>query len=203
MPTRPHTKGHRALRGKRAPGETTEVKRAPLPLDRLQIETKALRYLERFDATRLKLETVLTEFVTKRCRELGVDEAPHHKTVEDLLERYAQNGLIDDLRFGSSLGRTLSERGASRLQIQHRLAARGLSSEDIDHVLSGLAAEGRSELAAAEALVKKRKLGHLRPLAAQRHHFRQDLGVLARAGFDYETAMRALRVAPSRDDMDD
>jgi hypothetical protein len=35
-------------------------------------------------------------------------------------------------------------------------------------------------------------LGHYRAAAEQRDNYRRDLGILARAGFDFDTARRAL-----------
>ena len=42
--------------------------------------------------------------------------------------------------------------------------------------------------------MRKRKLGHFRPAEERRESFRRDLGVLARAGFAFDTAKAALGV---------
>lgn len=202
VPGNQHPKGHKEPQKRESNGVPQRASSAARPLDRSQLEMKALAYLERFDATRSKLGSVLTQFVRKRCLELGADEAPHLQAVHELLDRYTQNGLIDDHRFAASLGRTLRERGASRVQIQHRLAARGVPSDVIGQVLGGLAEAGTSELSAAEALVKKRRLGHFRPPESRRDNFQRDLGILARAGFDFETATRALQVDADRNEFE-
>jgi regulatory protein len=64
----------------------------------------------------------------------------------------------------------------------------------------GLSLEGGSELTAARALVRKRKLGHYRAESERGEYARKDLGILARAGFDYETAKTALGLEGNDDE---
>jgi regulatory protein len=163
-------------------------------LDRQSIEKKALLYLDKFDASASRLHGVLTDFVRRRAQALGLDTKPYLAIVDETLERYQKNGLIDDRRFGAAMARALVARGASRQAIKSKLSSRGIAAEVIDEVVRDLHTEGSSELAAARALVKKRKLGNYRPVNDRRDQMRRDLGVLARAGFDFNTAKTALGV---------
>ena len=124
-----------------------------------------------------------------------MDAGPYLTIVGETLERYQQSGLVDDRRFGATMARSLAERGASRQAIKAKLLGRGLPVEVIDEVVNGLNHAGNSELDAAEALVRKRKLGKYRAVSHRRENFRRDLGVLARAGFSLDTAKAALGVA--------
>lgn len=180
--------------------DAASKRRAALTLDRQSIEGKALAYLDKFDASAARLRRILCEFVRKRARELGLDPTPYLRTVEETLTRYQQTGLVDDRRYASSMAQTLVARGASRQAIRAKLYARGIAKETIDQVLQELGSQQGSELPAARALVRKRRLGHYRPAAEQREHFRRDLGILARAGFDFETARRALSLEGSDDE---
>ncbi len=161
-------------------------------LDRESIEAKALAYLDKFDASTARLRRILSDFVRKRARELEVDPAAYLRMVEDTLTRYQQTGLVDDRRYSMSLARNLLARGSSRQAIRSKLHARGVQKQTIELVLQELTEQEGSELTAARALVRKRRLGHYRPATERRDHFRRDLGVLARAGFDFETARAAL-----------
>jgi regulatory protein len=163
-------------------------------LDRGAIEEKALSYLNRFDASATRLERVLRTFVKQRAKDLGVEADPFLSAVTDILVRYRQNGLLDDTRYATTMARSLVERGVSRQAVKAKLHQRGISGDVVQAVVGQLAEEGGSELDAARALVRKRKLGKLRPEADRREHFKRDLGVLARAGFDFDTAKRALAV---------
>ena len=173
--------------------QSSKVLRAKL-LDRQSIEDKALRYLDTYDASESRLRRVLSDFVKRRARELGVDPSPHLQTVNETLERYQHNGLLDDRRYAMTMARSLVERGASRQAIRTKLYSRGIMSDVIDDVIKDLNTLGGSELAAAQAFVRKRKLGNYRTDSERRVNYRRDLGVLARAGFDFDTAKRALAV---------
>ena len=174
--------------------------RPTMVLNRQSIEAKALAYLDKFDASSARLRRVLVDFVKRRAALLGVDPLPHMQTVEETLERYQQNGLLDDRRFALALARNLTERGASRQAINAKLRVRGIVPEVIDAVFSELGSRDSSELSAARALVKKRKLGNYRNPNERRENYRRDLGILARAGFDFDTAKRALSVEGNEPD---
>ena len=167
-------------------------KKREVVLNRQSIEAKALGYLDRYDASASRLRRVLSDFVTRRAKETGVDPSPLLQIVNETLERYQNNGLLDDRRYGVTMARNLAARGASRQAIKTKLFGRGLTAGVVDDVIRDLGAQGGSELAAAQALVRKRKLGNYRKESERRDNYRRDLGVLARAGFDFDTAKRAL-----------
>jgi regulatory protein len=161
-------------------------------LDRQSIEAKALGYLDKFDASASRLRRILSDFVKRRARELGVDPLPHLQTVNETLERYQRSGLLDDRRYGVAMARSLAERGASRQAIKAKLYGRGISAQVVDEIICELGTQGASELSAARALVRKRKIGKYRAENEWHANYRRDLSVLARAGFDFDTAKRAL-----------
>lgn len=172
----------------------------PKALDRQGIEAKALAYLEKSDASASRLRRVLEDFVKRRALALGVEPEPYLAMISQIVTRYQENGLIDDRRFGTAMATHLSERGISRQVIRMKLQGRGLAGELASEVTQALGTQGHSELEAARTLVKKRRLGNYRPESERRAKFQRDLGVLARAGFDFETAKRALAVEGAKAD---
>jgi regulatory protein len=111
--------------------------------------------------------------------------------------------VIDDARFAGTLAGGLRRRGASKLAIVQKLRARGVSDDvaraALEQVDRDEDAEPEPELAAARALIRRRRIGPFRPEAERLIHARRDLGALARAGFSFEVARRALDI---RDDDD-
>ncbi|HEY5955540.1 MAG TPA: regulatory protein RecX [Polyangiaceae bacterium] len=174
--------------------------KAPKSLNRADVEERALSYLNRFDASAARLTRVLEQFVRRRAKELELDVAPFLDVVNETVERYQRSGLLDDRRFSEAMARNLAQRGASRQAIKAKLSSRGIASNVIDEVVGGLAQEVGSELDVAKSVVKKRKLGQMRPSEERRAHYRRDLGILARAGFDLDTAKLALNVESSDGD---
>ena len=190
----------RSRNARAQPKAKSQTKRAPEELDRKSIEAKALSYLDRFDASANRLQRILADFVKRRTRALDVDPAPFMAIVAEMLDRYQKNGLVDDRRYGATMARGLVERGVSRQAIRTKLYARGITASVIDEVVNELSTNDPSEVSAARALAKKRSLGSYRPESERRENYRRDLGILARAGFDFDTAKRALAVEAVTED---
>jgi regulatory protein len=155
------------------------------PLEPRELEEAALRYLDRFDCSAKKLGTYLGTLIRRR----GGDAPALLAHVDTLLERYRASGLINDERFARNLSAQLVTRGKSRRAIVQKLRMRGIASSVVDDVVSK---SSETELEAARALVKRRRLGPFRPEGERLENRRKDLAALARAGFDHDTAVRAL-----------
>lgn len=157
----------------------------------MALEGAALRYLERFDCTVGRLRKVLTERVSKAARAGVEGAAAAPAIVEELLERYQASGLINDERFAKNFAARQRDRGASRRMIEQKLRARGVSAEVVEQLMPR-GASANSELEAAIAFAKRRRLGPHRKPETRDEFRRKDLMTMARAGFNYETAQRAL-----------
>lgn len=171
-------------RKKRA-SKSGAAKPPPPALDVAKLEELALAYLNRFDCSVQKLRTYLRGLVRKR----GGDAEVLSEHIEQLLERYQGNGLLNDERFATRLTESMQSRGRSRRAVIAKLRGRGIGAGVAEAAVPKSAA---SELEAAKALVRKRKLGPFRDPAERAEKRQKDLGTLARAGFDHETAKRAL-----------
>ncbi|HEX2732734.1 MAG TPA: RecX family transcriptional regulator [Polyangiaceae bacterium] len=156
------------------------------------LEAVALRYLERFDATRAKLQARL-ERAAKMEFGRGAEVLDPEKLqgwIEELLDRYRASGVIDDRRYAERLLESQRARGASARAIVHKLRAQKVDTSVLEEITRGLDRAG--ELEAALRLVKRRRLGAFRPVAEQGERYAADLARLARAGFGFDVAKRAL-----------
>ncbi|MES1178144.1 MAG: RecX family transcriptional regulator [Myxococcales bacterium] len=172
----------------------------PPNVTRAGLEASALRYLERFDCSSERLRKFLSERVAKAAR-AGVEGAALAPAIiDELLQRYRENGLLNDERFAANFAQSLRGRGGSRRVIELKLRARGISGELAKQALQSGESPATSELEAAQAFARRRRLGpHRKP--EQRAEFRQkDLMALARAGFDFDTAKRVIGNSTSSDD---
>ena len=141
-----------------------------------------------------RLRKVLAERIAEAARAGLLEAAEARVVVEDLLLRYKASGMLDDQRFAKRFVEQQRERGASRRVIEQKLRQRGIPSELVQELCS--AGESRaSELAAASAFAKRRRLGPHRKPETREAFRRKDLMAMARAGFNYETASRALASA--------
>lgn len=163
---------------------------------RENLDRVALRYLERFDSSAQNLRRVLRGHVARAARaHAGLDVPAAERLVDELVERYQASGLIDDGRYAESLARGLRMRGASDRGIRYKLRARGVSADVVDAALAAAGCDSADpELDAARAFTRRRRLGPYRPERERAERYQRDLAALARAGFSFDTARRALEI---------
>ena len=173
-------------------------RRQPRQATASYLENAALHYLERFSSSSANLRRVLMRKVARSARAHGTDPAEGAGLVEAIIARYLQSGLLDDAAYAAQRAASLRRRGASRYGIRGKLAVKGVEAELIDAALEKLDDEpGSGDLAAACALVRRRRMGPYRPPAERAAHGRKDLAALARAGFSIDVARRVLAAADS------
>ena len=168
-------------------------------MSRAALEAAALRYLERFDCSVVRLRHVLGERIAKAARAGAEGAAAAPAIVEQLLIRYQSSGLIDDRRFAQNFAARQRDRGASRRMIEQKLRQRGISPELAQELLTRTESAD-SELDAARAFAKRRRLGPHRKPETREAYRRKDLMAMARAGFNYDTASRVVGNSSSEGD---
>jgi regulatory protein len=152
--------------------------RARRQYDAPALEAAAFHYLGRYASSVENLRRVLGRKTADR------------EMIDAVVAKCVRLGLLDDSGYAAARTASLARAGTSRRAIAERLRAKGLDGETIRGALSAV-----NELAAACALVRRRRLGPYRP-AAQRAAFRdKDLAALARAGFPLEIAREVLGCA--------
>lgn len=179
--------------------ERAERARRPPNVTRAGLEAAALRYLERFDCSVSRLRKVLSERVGKAARAGVAEAAAAPAIIEELLARYQSSGLIDDQRFAKNFAARQRDRGMSRRMIEQKLRARGIGADVLQELLPRNESAA-SELEAARAFARRRRLGPHRKPELRDEYRRKDLMAMARAGFNYDTASRVVGNGSSNDD---
>lgn len=165
----------------------------PRALTAEALDHAALDYLGRFASSSGNLRRILLRRV---ARSAAAGAPAGAKLVEDLIARYLRAGLLDDRAYASQQAASLVRRGTSRFAIAGRLAQKGVPADLIAPALASLDAEkADSEIAAACALARRRRLGPYRAPALREAARRKDLAALARAGFSLEVAKRVVAAA--------
>jgi regulatory protein len=171
--------------------------RKPKRLTRADLGQVALDYLARFATTEKRLRDMLVRRIRRSAAAHGDDPAPLLAAVPEVMQSLVARKLLDDRSFAVMKAASLTRRGTSRRQIGVKLAQLGVDGAVRDAALSNLAEEfGDSELAAALAYAKRRRLGPYRArhiAGAQRLiQEKRDLAAMARAGFSLTLARRIL-----------
>ena len=161
-------------------------------LDMAKLHDAAMAHIARYATTRAGLVRVLDRRVERWARANPTEAeaaAQARARVRAVVEKLAAAGLVDDAAFAASRARRLLQGGRSRRAVAAHLAARGVAGEAL---AAALPQDARSELAAAAAFARRRRIGPFRPAATDAAGALRELGMFARAGFDREVAMRAL-----------
>jgi regulatory protein len=164
----------------------------PPPPTEASLREAALAYLARYATTEAGLRLILQRRIDRWARRAeGQDDTPEIAAtakawIPAIVARMVELGLVNDAAFAENRARGLALSGRSHRMIAARLMAKGVSPALAREAMPEI--EG-GELAAALILARKRRIG---PFRAAEPDPNRELGVLARAGFPRDVALRAL-----------
>lgn len=181
----------------------SEPSRPPLPPSERDLHEAALAYLARRSSSVARMKALLARKIASWGRRAEKAEEPPASIATGtadateaagrVLSRLHESGLLDDAAFATQRADRLARAGKSRRAIEMDLAKNGVARE-----LARTAAghDATRELAAAVALVKRKRIGAFtrESGAVDAALRRRWLGTLARAGYSFTTADRALRI---------
>lgn len=167
-------------------------RRPSRPVTEAAIENAALHYLGRFASSSANLRRLLLRKVARGAADGKT--AAGARFVDELIARYQKSGLLDDRAYATQTAGSLARRGASRFAIGGKLAQKGVPAELVKEAIKVLGEGGASEIAAACALVRRRRLGPYRSEEKRAAARQKDVAALARAGFSLDIARRVLAV---------
>lgn len=194
----------------RKPASSAPKKRSPRRISARYLENAALHYLQRYASSAENLRRVLTRKVDRSCAFHNTDPAEFYPVIDALLTRYTQSGLLNDKVYTEGRAASLRRQGRSRQAIVARLGTKGLARADIEAALDAIDADNGAEnpeLAAAQSLARRKKIGKHNPKPATDPALRQkekqrEMAAMARAGFSYDIARQALETNPDDDNGD-
>ena len=166
--------------------------------DSSSLHAAALAHLARYGTTRVGLTRVLDRRVDRWARATSPEAEAIRaakQAVREVVARLVASGVVNDAAFAEARARSLTRVGRSRLAVTAHLAARGVAGDVLRKALPG---DGETELAAAVALARRRRIGPFRAGEGDEETRHRELGVLARAGYPQDVAQRALDLDPEQ-----
>ncbi len=147
-------------------------------------------YLERFPASTEQFRQVMTRKIRKSCK-AHPEQSPEACFVhlETVITKFQSLGFLNDEGYATGLSRSLKNRGWPRNRIIMRLKEKGIAAELIEAAVPP--ADPGDNLQDAVIWMKRKKLG---AFATKEREFEKSLASLARAGFDYHSASRVLKM---------
>lgn len=184
--------------GDDGPGKPRKKREQPRKLRKISAEyfrKAAIYYLDRYNGTSQSVRQLLKRRVM-RAREEGqeLDDAQIETWISELIADLQRLELINDGNFAIGRARSLHASGQSLSMIRLKLRAKGIGADDIEQAIERLREEAGEDIAleAARTYVRKRRLGWYRPEEQREERHDKDLAALARRGFGYDVAQRAL-----------
>ncbi|MEQ8284487.1 RecX family transcriptional regulator [Thalassospira sp.] len=175
----------------------------PRKVTRDYLMNYATWYLERFTASRARLEKLMRGKIRISAAEYGTDPDEAMQWMNSVLSACEKAGFINDDAYAKGRARSLLRKGKAIRVIAADLSARGIAAHQIDQAITDLKAEAdqaayeevRStdpNIAAAAAYARRRRLGPWRRPDIREEKRDKDMAALARQGFGYDTATRII-----------
>jgi regulatory protein len=175
------------------------------PPNAARLREAALAHLARFAATEAGLRRVLERRVARWARAaeaegqsrevIAASAAALTADIASIAQSLVAAGAVNDAAFAESRARRLARSGHSRRAIAAHLAAKGIENETAAAALP----EGEeTELLAALAFCRRRRIGPFARVAADATARMKALAALARGGFAQGIARRALAMDPDQ-----
>ena len=169
-------------------------------LTQKRLKNIALYYLKRFETSCENLRSVLQKRIDKYIYEnpeFNRNEAL--KWIDEIINDFTRLHYLDDYRYAEMKIKSYLHVGKPERYIKIKLKEKGISEDIITEIMSE---QEYNPLDMALKLAKKKKIGPYR-CENSKEFLKKDMGVLIRAGFDYEIARQVLNSEFIDDDTDD
>ncbi|MFA7440822.1 MAG: RecX family transcriptional regulator [Sphingomonadaceae bacterium] len=156
---------------------------APKPLDRAALEAIALRYVERFQTSEVRVVRHLKQKV--RQRGWAEEDEPDP---EGIAHRLSELGYINDSSFAEARARGAQRKGLGPARLRQHLAAYGVEKN-----LAAEVAETIDPVAAALAFARRRRLGPFGSPADDPRIRQRQMAAMLRAGHALDLSRKLLQ----------
>ena len=182
----------------------SEKKSVAKPITQKRLMNIALYYLERYESSAENLRRLLQRRILRAEMKGAAVPVEAQAWIDSVIKEVSRLGYVDDGRFAASMVEKYRKAGKSQSYIRKKLTLAGVDPDVQNEALAETdeAGNGDAELEAASLLVKKRKIGCFRCREDRALFRKKDLAVLARAGFSYQTAVKALGESDRGEDED-
>ena len=177
-----------------APEKKKFEKKIPKKITESHLRNVALYYLQRYASSSQNLRAFLQRRIQRASKHHETNIPETYIWVEKIIVDYERVGLLNDEVFLASKLGSLRRKGESRRVVEMKLKQKGLDGAMIAEKL--LAEEDDTEWVAALRHVERKRLGpHRLPsrIKDDVNYFEKDMAAMARAGFTYELAKKALK----------
>ena len=187
----------------KAPGKAADKpqkpRKQPKKISPSYLHNAGLYYLQRFAASTGQFQRVMQRKIDKSCMtHPEQDREECQKWLMEVIETFQRSGLLNDELYATGAIRSLRQRGLSTRAIEAKMTIKGVPADLVKKTLQDIDAltESDPNLVAALRQARKRRIGPYWPPGKEHAPELQDkhLAAMARAGFDFETAHKVLKM---------
>ena len=152
----------------------------------------AFAYIEKYAPSKQQLKTYLLKKYLK-SNVPSVNKSGINDLINVVLEDLEKTKFINDKFYSSSKAKSLVQRGNSINKIRSYLFSKGIKDKFIKSTLDEIIANNEDQdFFSAIKVCKKKRIGPARDENNRPLFYKKDIGILARAGFDFDTSKRVM-----------
>ena len=152
----------------------------------------ALNYVEKFAPSKQQLKTYLLKKYL-RSKIDNVKRSNISDLIEIVTEDLEKSKFINDKFYSEAKAKSLIQRGSSINKIRNYLMGKGIGDKYIKNTIEQINEKNEDQdFFSAIKVCKKKRIGPSRTDDNRPLFYQKDIGVLARAGFDFEVSRRVM-----------
>ena len=152
----------------------------------------AFNYIEKFAPSKQQLKTYLLKKYLK-SKISNIKKSNIADLIDIVTEDLEKSKFINDNFYSESKAKNLIQRGSSINKIRNYLFSKGVGEKYIRNTIEKIQTNNEDQdFFSAIKICKKKRIGPNRDEANRPLFYKKDMGVLARAGFDFEVSRRVM-----------
>jgi len=151
-------------------------------------------YIEKYAPSKQQLRTYLLKKYL-RTQIPSVNKKNISDLIDVVLEDLEKSKFLNDKFYSKSKAKSLIQRGSSINKIRNYLYTKGIKDKYINETIENIKENNEDQdFFSAIKICKKKRIGPSRNENNRPLFYKKDLGILARAGFNFETSKRILDI---------
>jgi len=152
----------------------------------------AFIYIEKFAPSRQQLKTYLLKKYLK-SKTNTVKKSNISNLIDIVIEDLEKSKFINDKFYSESKAKNLILKGSSINKIRNYLISKGVGEKYIKNTIDKINENNEDQdFFSAIKICKKKRIGPSRDENNRSLFYKKDIGILARAGFDFEISRRVM-----------
>jgi len=151
-------------------------------------------YIEKYAPSKQQLRTYLLKKYLK-VKIPNINKKNITDLIDVVLKDLENSKFINDQFYSKSKAKSLIKRGSSINKIRSYLMAKGVSDKYVKHTIDEIKEKNEDQdFFSAIKICKKKRIGPARNDSNRPLFYKKDIGVLGRAGFDFETSKKVMDI---------